>query len=155
MDKVCSFFGHRKIEKSEALQEKLAILVESLIKREFTVFFFGGFGEFDELCYRVVSLLRQKYPHIKRIYCVSGEKQLQERKRLRYFPLEEYEDFIYLPPSFDYWYTRIYYRNCAMIDTSDAVIFYAEERENSGAYKAYKYAKCKKDKYIVNLWRMV
>ena len=37
-------------------------------------------------------------------------------------------------------------------DESDVVIFYAEERENSGAYKAYKYAKGKKEKYIVNLW---
>ena len=32
------------------------------------------------------------------------------------------------------------------------IIFYAEERENSGAYKAYKYAKGKKEKHVVNLW---
>ena len=39
-----------------------------------------------------------------------------------------------------------------MIDKSDLVIFYAEEREGSGAYKAYKYAVRKKDKKIINLW---
>ena len=41
-----------------------------------------------------------------------------------------------------------------MIDKSDFIIFYAEKRENSGAYKAYKYAKKKKDKMIVNLWNI-
>ena len=43
---------------------------------------------------------------------------------------------------------RIYYRNCAMIDKSDIVIFYAEDRENSGDYKALKYAKQKKKLYF-------
>lgn len=39
-----------------------------------------------------------------------------------------------------------------MIDMSGWVIFYAEERADSGAYKAYKYAKKKKNKIIVDLW---
>ena len=41
---------------------------------------------------------------------------------------------------------------CAMIDKSDVVIFYAEEREDSGAYKAYKYARTKKTPNIVNVF---
>ena len=40
-----------------------------------------------------------------------------------------------------------------MIDCSDYVIFYAENREKSGAYKAYKYAKKKKRKDIINLYK--
>ena len=39
-----------------------------------------------------------------------------------------------------------------MIDQSDLIIFYAESKEDSGAYKAYKYAKRKKDKRVINLW---
>ena len=38
-----------------------------------------------------------------------------------------------------------------MIDASDFVVFYAENREDSGAYKAYRYAKLKKNKQIFNL----
>ena len=34
-----------------------------------------------------------------------------------------------------------------MIDQSDIVVFYAEERESSGVYKALKYAKQKKKAY--------
>ena len=67
--------------------------------------------------------------------------------------IEVTNEVTYLVPSFDGWYKSIYFRNCAMIDESDLVIFYAQEREDSGAYKAYKYAKKKKEKYIVNLWK--
>ena len=39
-----------------------------------------------------------------------------------------------------------------MIDNSDITIFYADKKENSGAYKAYKYAKNSPGKRVVNLW---
>ena len=39
-----------------------------------------------------------------------------------------------------------------MIDNSDVIIFYAENRANSGAYKAYRYAKSKKGKWVINLY---
>ena len=39
-----------------------------------------------------------------------------------------------------------------MIDQSDFIIFYAECKENSGAYKAYKYAQKKRGKQIINLF---
>ena len=74
------------------------------------------------------------------------------KKTSRDFPKETYEEVIYLMPSFHGWYQSIYFRNCAMIDMSDWVIFYAEDRENSGAFKAFKYARKKKNKTIVNIW---
>ena len=148
MDKICSFFGHRKIENGQALREQVIGLVESLIEKGFTVFLFGGFGEFDELCYQAVSAIKERYPTIKRVYCVSDERHLRESKRPKYLRAEDYEEFVYYPPSFDYWYTRIYYRNCEMITRSDYVIFYAEDREESGAYKALKFAVKNKKEYI-------
>ena len=76
-------------------------------------------------------------------------------KPSREFRYQDYDDIVYLMPSFDGWYKSIYYRNCAMIDQSDYVIFFAQARQNSGAYKAYKYAKTKKDKQIVNLFEQI
>ena len=113
-------------------------------------FYFGGYGDFDDLCYKIVTKIKEVQSTIQRIYCVSQERYLH--KDVRYFKRENYDDVIYLIPSFDGWYKSIYFRNCAMIDNSDYVIFYAEEREDSGAYKAYKYAKKKKDKIIINLY---
>ena len=76
------------------------------------------------------------------------ERQLFEKKRLKNLQAEEYEEFVYFPLTFDYWYTRIYYRNCEMVNRSDYVLFYAEDRKESGAYKIFKYAVRYKKEYI-------
>ena len=115
----------------------VTFLAERLIvEKGYAIFLFGGFWDFDELCYNIVSHLKEKYPKLKRIYCVHDEKYLLECKRPAYLRSMDCEEVIYFPLSFDYWYTRIYYRNCEMIKRSDYIIFYAENRKDSGAYKA-------------------
>ena len=148
MNKVCSFFGHREIKGKENVTEKVVEIVERLIGKGVTVFLFGGFGEFDELCHKAVSFVKERYPSIKRVYCLSEEKYVKGRKRPKYLKVQDYEELIYLPLSFNYWYTRIYYRNCEMIEKSDYVIFYADNRKDSGAYKALQYAMKRKKEYI-------
>ena len=149
---ISSFFGHRTIEANEKLYATLTAEILKSVEFGCRTFYFGGFGEFDELWYMIVSQIREENQtlSISRIYCVAEERLL--RKKYKYFDTDKYEDFVYLNPSFEGWYKSIYYRNCAMIDASDYVIFYAEERAESGAYKAYKYAKRKKEKHIVNLY---
>lgn len=89
--------------------------------------------------------------NIKRIFCLSDPRHLRINKRPKWLKNENYEEFVYLDLEFDWWYKRIYYRICAMIDRSDFVLFYVEEREDSGAYKIYKYARLKK-KETMNLY---
>lgn len=146
--KICSVFGHSTIDITKELENSLFETIEDLIKKGGEYFYFGGFGMFDELCHKVVSELQQTYNHIKRIFCLSDARHLRINKRPKWLKNEDYEEFVYLDLEFDWWYQRIYYRNCAMIDKSDIIIFYAEERENSGAYKALKYAKQKKKSFI-------
>ena len=149
--KYCSCFGHLKIDITEELEKNTEKLFESLVVNENVGnFFFGGFGLFDDLCWQVVTKLKQKYPHIKRIFCLHDPRLQRIDKRIKYFNEEDYEEFIYLDLSFDYWYTRIYYRNCEMINQSDFVVFYIRNTNNSGAYKAYKYA-VKQKKQIFEL----
>ena len=75
MDKICSFFGHRTIACTERLIDMLTKIIENLILKEgYTQFFFGGFGEFDECCYRIVSRLKEDYLDVKTIYCVVDER---------------------------------------------------------------------------------
>ena len=150
--KICSFFGHKDTEISTELYARTKEQILRAIELGCRTFYFGGYSSFDELCYTIVTQIKNEQPQlqIKRIYCVAMEKYL--RKRVRYFTPESYDEIIYLMPSFEGWYKSIYFRNCAMIDASDFVIFYAEERESSGAYKAYKYAKSKK-KATVNLYK--
>lgn len=145
--KTLSFFGHREINISDELIGRLKNLIEDLIINEnFGYFYFGGFGDFDNLCYQIVSSLKTKYPFITRIYVYENEKYL--RKKPNYLYNEEYESFEYFEPKFKYWYTSIYYRNIEIIDRSDKIIFYVEDRENSGAKKSMSYAKSIKKDYI-------
>ena len=152
-EKICTFFGHRKIDTTEKLRNTVKHEILNAINCGCRVFYFGGYGEFDALCFNTVTDIKKEYPHfvLKLIYCVPRENQL--RKRTRYFTPESFDDVVYLQPRFEGWYKSIYFRNCAMVDESSYIIFYTEERNDSGAYKTYKYAhRQAKSKTVVNLF---
>lgn len=149
--KSCSVFGHSKIEITDSLKEKIYLTFESLIKGENVgYFYFGGFGEFDDLCWQAVTDLKGKYPNIKRIFCLSDPRHQMISKRPKWLKNEDYEEIVYLDLNFDYWYSRIYYRNIQMVNRSDFVVFYVDHSEQSGAYKILQYA-IKKKKQIINI----
>jgi hypothetical protein len=150
-DRICSFFGHSELEITNEIYTKTAAAITKAVDDGFRYFYFGGFGAFDDLCHKIVSDIRAAKPElgITRTYIACSERDI--RKPKVWMNSTNYEEITVLPITFDYWYTRIYYRNCAIIDLSDLIIFYAEERNNSGAYKAYKYAKTrKKDIILIN-----
>ena len=149
-EKVFSCYGHSYVKLTELVKAAVGKEIEEALLNGFTVFLFGGLSNFDDFVYDVVSekKLRHQEFNIKRVFCFSLENQL--RKPPVWFKKKEYEEFICPIKSFDYWYQSIYFRNLAMIDMSDKVLFFAMEMEESGAYKAYKYAK-KAHKEIVNL----
>ena len=149
--KSCSVFGHSKIEITENLKERLTLTFENLIAKENVKYFhFGGFGEFDDLCHSIITELKNEYPEIYRIFCLSDPRHQRLSKRPKWLKDEDYEEITYLDLNFDYWYTRIYYRNCEIIDRSDFVVFYVNHTEKSGAYKTLQHA-IKKKKQIINI----
>ena len=104
--KICSFFGHRELEISDALREGVTAEIMRAIDFGCRVFYFGGYGKFDAFCYEAVSKIKRARPDLAlhRVYCVSMEKYL--RKRVRYFNPEDFEEVIYLEPAFTGWYSR-------------------------------------------------
>lgn len=149
--KTCSVFGHSNVEITEDLTERTRVEIDRAINDGVRIFLFGGRSDFDDLCYDIVTEKRNAEPqlNIKRVFCFALDKQL--RKPPRWFVRKEYEALECPTKDFDYWYTAIYYRNLAMIDRSDLVLFWVEKRENSGAYKTYRYA-VKRHKHFVNLY---
>ena len=72
-DKACCFFGHRKINETPELIKRLTKEIEVLItEKEVSIFYFGSKSEFDDLCHKTVTKLKEKYPYIKRIYVRSA-----------------------------------------------------------------------------------
>ena len=164
-EKTCCFFGHRGIDETEELKNRLCGFVENLIVNEkVDTFFFGSKSQFDDLCHKIVTELKEKYPHIKRIY---------ERSAFQHIPdwyedslLQHYED-TYFPEHMENAGRASYVeRNQEMINKSDFCIVYYDEnyappkRKNSrrdltdyqprsGTKIAYDYA-VKKKKIIIN-----
>ena len=143
-----AFFGHRQIDINENLISILKTYIENLVKQGFSTFYFGGFGEFDDLCYKIVCNLKLKYPYLRRIFCLTDRRYLNEQKRPAYLKNENYEEFVYFELDFDYWYKRIYFRNCEIVKNSDFIIFYVQNLEYSGANKTLSFAKKLKKDYV-------
>ena len=62
------FIGHRTVEKKEELISSLNETIIALIKNGVTTFYFGSMSEFDNLCWEIVTQLKEKYPQLRRIY---------------------------------------------------------------------------------------
>ena len=143
--KICSFFGHRKIEITEELRQFLTDRLEKMIVEfNFEKFLFGSLSDFDDLCYEIVTKLKEKYSHIKRIFCYYDPRHQRPMKLPSWIANLQFEEKVMLPLELDWWYKRIYYRNKAMIEISDFVFFYVKNKENSGANKAMNVAKKQK-----------
>ena len=65
---TCCFIGHRVMIETEKLSKALQDAIERLIVEEKVhTFLFSGKAKFDNLCFYIVSHLKQKYPYIQRI----------------------------------------------------------------------------------------
>ena len=180
MNKTCCFFGHRKIELTEELQNRLLTIIENLIVSEnVTTFLFGSRSQFDDLCHSVVTELKNKYPDIHRVcYLTKSETATIEKDREKMeksysevlkkeVHLKGYEEAV-LPKKM-YTSGRASYveRNQFMIDQSNFCVVYYDEsylpprRKNSkrelfdyqpksGTKIAFDYANTKK-KTIINI----
>lgn len=140
MSKACSFFGHRTIEETPELVQRLRNEIVKLIENDgVNVFLFGSRSDFNELCHKIVSELRGFYPDIKRIgYPCRSEVFVLEKDRERieqtHFSVTKQEVHFYgVEEEVEYkdrWAAgkgQYVQRNQAMIDDSDYCIFYYNE----------------------------
>ena len=166
--KICCFIGHRNVEKTPELKERLINTIRRLITENgVNKFLFGSKSRFDDLCQEVVTELREEYPDIKRVYVRTYYPELGE-PYIGYI-LRDFED-TYMPERIENaGVARYIERNKEMINASDFCVFYYDKeykpplrkqprgalftyQPKSGTRLAYEYAKQKK-KEIINLYR--
>ena len=152
IENTCCFFGHRTINETEKLRERITEAVERLITDEkVDTFLFGSKSQFDALCLKIVSELKEKYPHVKRIY-VRAEFPYIDDDYLSYL-LKSYDE-TYYPEKLHGTGRAVYVkRNYEMIDSSKyCVVYYHESNvpatRKSGAKIALDYA-IKKEREII------
>ena len=153
-DKTCCFFGHREINETEELKSKLIETVEKLIvEKQVDTFLFGSKSRFNSLCLELVTKIKEKYPHIKRIY-VRAEYPCINEQYTNYL-LESYEDTYYPEHIRDSGRAAYVERNYEMINRSKFCIVYYDEpnaptTRKSGTKIAVDYA-VKKGNKIINI----
>ncbi len=123
---TCCFFGHRTINETEELKTKLTETVEKLITHEnVDTFLFGSKSQFDSLCLELVTKLKEKYPHIKRVYVRAEFPYISDSYKA--YLLESYED-TYYPENIIGAGRAVYVkRNYEMINKSKYCIVYYDE----------------------------
>ena len=152
-------------DETEELKDNLRGIIENLIINEnVDTFFFGSNSQFDDLCHEIVTDLKEKHPHIKRIYVRSAFQHIPDWYEDSL--LNHYEG-TYFPEHMENAGRASYVeRNHEMINHSKFCVVYYDEnylpsrRKNirrdlfdfqpkSGTKVAYDYA-VKKKKHIIN-----
>ena len=144
---TCCFFGHRTINETEELKSKLIEIIEKLIvDKQVDTFLFGSKSRFNSLCLELVTEIKEKYPHIKRVYVRAEHPYISEH--YKNYLLESYEDTYYPEKILGSGRAAYVERNYEMIDNSFYCVVYYNEQSapttrKSGIKIALDYAKKK------------
>ena len=151
---TCCFFGHRTINETEELKKKLTMIIESLIlENRVDTFLFGSKSQFNSLCLETVTQLKEKYPHIKRVYVRAEYPYINDD--YKNYLLESYEDTYYPEKILNSGKAVYIKRNFEMIDNSKYCIVYYNKSNSpttrkSGTKITLDYA-IKQGKNIINI----
>ena len=147
---IITFLGHRSIYQCEALSNELKnIIIEETKQSDHTLFYCGGYGDFDNLCARVCRSIANQIPNCEIIYITPYLCTSKRKKEEFWYNSNIYDSVIYpplesVPPKF-----AITKRNEWMVNQADLIIAFVNQ-SYGGAYKSLNYAKRKK-KRIINL----
>lgn len=151
---TCCFIGHRVINETEELKSQLREIIERLIVDEnVDTFLFGSKSRFNSLCLELVSQMKEKHPHIKRVY-IRAEYPLIDEDYKKYL-LKYYEDTYYPKEMLGAGKSIYVKRNFEMINKSRFCVIYYDssycpDTRKSGTKIAFDYA-IKNKKRIIKL----
>lgn len=150
---TCCFFGHKTINETEELKERLCETIEKLIVDEkVDTFLFGSKSRFNSLCLDLVTEMKEKYPRIKRVYVRAEYPYISED--YKNYLLESYEDTYYPEHIIGSGRAAYVERNYEMINKSHFCVVYYDKPHSpttrkSGTKIALDYA-IKLGKQIIN-----
>ena len=58
-EKISSFFGHREVSITDELYATVTAEILRSVGFGCRIFYFGGYGEFDDLCYKIVTQIKE------------------------------------------------------------------------------------------------
>ena len=152
---TCCFLGHKKINETEELKSKLIGIIEKLIEEEnVDTFFFGSKSRFISLCLELVTEIKEKHPHIKRVYVRAEYPYISEQ--YKDYLLGNYDDTYYPKNIINSGRASYVERNYEMVNNSQFCVIYYDEQSTpttrkSGTKVALDYAIKQRKKIIMVL----
>ena len=143
-----AIIGHKQIDITPTLTENLyAYLNQSIINKKVDIFLFGSNSQFNDLCYKIVSNLKEKFSHVKRVYVRAEYENIHDD--YKNYLLSMYEETFFPIEAHNAGYRAYIKRNQVMIDMCDEVLTYynpngLSPHSSSGTHIAMKYATQKK-----------
>ena len=161
------FIGHRKINDTSQLWERLDDIITELTENGTVNFLFGDRSEFNDLCFNIVGINKKIHPEIKRIKFRVNYEDADDYTMQ--FLTGDYDETVFPENAVGSGKNVYIKRNMALIDESEVCVFYYDEnytpprrkkdkkaigdyQPNSGTALAYKYA-LRKNKIIVNSFK--
>ena len=125
---ICCFFGHRTIDETEELKAKVTETIENLITiKKVDTFLFGSRSRFDSMCLELVNKIKDKHPHIKRVYVRAEFPAITDQYKS--YLLKSYDETYYPDKIIHAGKATYVERNYEMINKSKyCVIYYNEQR---------------------------
>lgn len=134
-----TFIGHGNIEITEHLKQWLYETINGLIQEGETIFYFGGYGQFDGLSAYITRHCREYYPKVHSILVHPYPNRSHDQSIFTdglYPQLENVTKSSAIPK-----------RNEWLVDNADVIVAYVFE-SYGGAYKTLQYALGKNKKII-------
>ena len=142
---IITFAGHSTVFSCEQVKEAVKEQIKNNISsNEKTVFYLGGYGDFDSICACACKELKKEYSHIEVVYVTPyiNHSKIKEMQDVGLYDTSIYPPLENVPPKF-----AILKRNEWMVENADLVIAYVKNNYG-GAYKTLNTAKRKKKKII-------
>jgi uncharacterized phage-like protein YoqJ len=129
------------------------IIEKMIVNEKVDTSLFGSKSRFNDLCLLLVTKIKEKYPHIKRIYVRAEYPYINEQYKNSL--LKQYEDTYYPEKILNSGRFVYMKRNYEMIDNSQFCIVYYDEKKlpfnrTSGTKIALDYA-IKKRKQVITV----
>lgn len=145
-----SFFGHRYIDNSLAIDTALDDLIGTLLRsKEYVEFLVGRNGDFDQLVSSAIRRCKREIrdnnsAHVWVLpYVTADFRDYEDDYRAYYDEIEIFNS------AGSHYKSAFQARNRNMVDRSDLVVFFVERHEG-GAYQTMRYA-MQQDKQYINL----
>ena len=139
----CACFGQNEIKNENALESSLSVMFEYLIMEQKTkIFYLGGVGKFDNLCFKVLFKLKERFNHIKVVLVKPAIKDFEKQIDFKF------DDIIEFKEKSEYEKMPLFSRDLKMAKNADFLVFYVEDNSRNKAKKILDFAKGWKKNFV-------